>query len=74
MKNLIISVLSAVIVSGMDFWIFRSTSDKVLTIIGVTVILFSAITAVEERIVERRRKRLRAERFGKIVSEMQNRP
>ena len=74
MKNMIIGILSAVIISGMDFWIYDGLFDRIL--IGFT--MFAIITVflfcLDEWMRERRIKRRRAEKFRRMVDEMQNRP
>ena len=74
MKNLIIAALGAVIISGMDFWIYDDLADRLL--IGLAIFAIIAVFAfvLDEWMYDCRMKRRRAERFKRMVDEMQNRP
>ena len=72
MKNIAISLLSAFIITGMDFWRFRSVTDRLWSVLAITLILFFVIVAVEDWLRDRRMKRFRSERFWRMVKE--NRP
>lgn len=74
MKNLIISTLTAIIITGMDFWEFDQPADRPLITMAAAMVIFVLIVAFEEWLRDRRIKRFWAGRFGRMVSEIQNRP
>lgn len=74
MKNLVISVLSAILITGMDFWEFSKPSDRLLITAASAFVIFVNLVAVEGWIKDCRMKRFRAKRFGRMVDEIQNRP
>ena len=74
MKNLIIGALGAVIVSGMDFWIYEDLFDRFLIGITIFAIITVFLFVLDEWFYDRRIKKRRAEEFGRFLDEMQNRP
>jgi hypothetical protein len=74
MKNLIISILSAILITGMDFWEFDKASDRPLITAAIVLVIFIIITSFESWLKDRRLKRIRVRRFARKVSEMKNRP
>ena len=71
-RDVVISVLSAVIVSGMDFWIYSSPTDRLYVGFGLAVVMLGGIMYVEELLRIRRIKKFWTERFRRMVNEMQN--
>ena len=69
-----ISVLSAILITGMDFWEFSKPSDRPLITAATALVIFVNIVAIEGWIKDYRMKRFWAKRFGRMVDEMQNRP
>lgn len=77
MKTLVISIESAVILSGMSFWQYRDWMDKMLVIIVTTVIFFVVIDQLEDRYRERKRKQRQARMLQRDIERMtkkENRP
>ena len=77
MKTLVISIESAVILSGMNFWQYRDWMDKMLVIIVSTVIFFVVIDQLEDRYRERKRKQRQARMLQRDIERLtkkQNRP
>lgn len=74
MKNLIISILSAILITGMDFWEFGKAFDRPLITAAIVLVIFIIITSFESWLKDRRLKRIRVRRFARKVSEMKNRP
>lgn len=77
MKTLVISIESAVILSGMNFWQYRDWMDKMLVIIVSTVIFFVVIDQLEDRYRERKRKQRQARMLQRDIERMtkkENRP
>ena len=74
MKNLVISVLAAILITGMDFWEFSKPSDRPLITAATALVIFVNIVAIEGWIKDYRMKRFWTKRFGRMVDEMQNRP
>lgn len=74
MKNLVISILAAIQISGMEFWEYTKKDDRFWIAFALTLILFVNIYAIESWVKDLRMKKFRTERFGRMVNEMQNRP
>lgn len=74
MKNLAISILAAIQISGMEFWEYSKSDDRFWIAFALTLILFVNIYAIESWVKDRRMKKFRTKRFGRMVDEMQNRP
>ena len=74
MKNLIISILTAILITGMDFWEFSKPSDRPLITFAAAFVIFVMIVTLDDWMKDRRMKQFRAERFRRMVDEMQNRP
>lgn len=76
MKNLIISILSMQIITGLSFWEFSDKLDRVCVGVALTIVLWVAIEALDEWIVAMRRKRkmqrARARRFAIDVIDLTN--
>ena len=72
MKNLAISILSSVLISGMDFWKYEDACDRLLISLVICSTIFALIVSVEDWLRDRRMKRFRSERFWRRVNE--NRP
>ena len=74
MKNMIIGILSAVIISGMDFWIYDDLFDRFLIGITMWAIITVFLFVLDEWVYARQIKKRRAEEFGRFLDKMQNRP
>ena len=74
MKNLVISILAAWAITGMEFWEFTKSTDRPIITLAFALLIFVFMVAFEEWSRERRIKRFWAGRFWRNVSEMQNRP
>ena len=72
MKNILISVLSAYIITGLEFWEFEKASDRPIITATIALLIFIGIVSFDAWIKERRMKRFRADRFWRQVNE--NRP
>lgn len=72
MKNLLIAILTAHIVTGLDFWEFSKASDRPIIAATMALLIFIGLTSFDGWLKDRRMKRFRAERFWKQVNE--NRP
>ena len=76
MKNLIISILSMQIITGLSFWEFSDKLDRVCVGVALTIVLWVAIEALDEWVVNLRRKRkmqrARARRFAIDVIDLTN--
>lgn len=71
MKNLVISILSAILVCNADFWIFDDWIDKVLVIVCATLVILCFLAFVDDQVIAYRRKRQRVERFKRSLREIQ---
>lgn len=73
MKDLVISVMTAWIITGMDFWEFSKATDRPIITLALALIVFVMMVAAQEWIREYRMKKWRAERFFRNFK-MENRP
>ena len=74
MKNLVISILSSVIITGMDFWIYDDFSDRLIIAIVMAMVLFCAMASAEDWLRDCRMKRFWSNRFWRKIDEQKNRP
>lgn len=70
MKNILISMLSAIIVSGFDLWIYTRTTDRLWVFLGATICFLFMLIGIDEFIYQQKMKRLRAKYFGEIVKKL----
>lgn len=67
MKNAIIAAMATKIIMGFSFWQIDSMKQEVALCVGLFLILFILIEAIDEGLTnwnrERRRKKRQAERF-----------
>ena len=67
---MVIAILSAIIISGMNFWEYDIPQDRLWVGFGITLVLFVILESFECWAKERRRKRIREQ----IIMRMKNRP
>lgn len=71
MKNLTISILAGFVISDAQFWQYIRPYDKAFVIVGTAFIIFCLLVHLDERIMEYRKMKWRAERFRRQVEELQ---
>ena len=60
MKNLVISILSAILITGMGFWEYDVPEDRWWVCFTLTLVLFVTLMSFDEWLRDRRRKKKRA--------------
>ena len=67
---MVISILSAIIISGWNVWEYDIPQDRLWLGFGIALVLFVILESFETWLKDRRRKRIRQ----RILMKMKNRP
>lgn len=70
MKNIIIAVLAAKIVSDLAVWTYIHATDKILLIVTFSYVFLCIICGAEEWLRVQRLKKWRAKKFARMIAEM----